>query len=295
MNKDMTNKRALVKAIDPEAKTINGYASTFQFDRDMERFVKGAWDLKSYMQNPVVLWGHDLSQPPIARNAGIEEDELGLRTVTQFDPENSRSMEYFQLYQKGFLNAFSVGFIRKNYQIVDRGDGSGEKGMEITEAELFEYSAVSVPANPGALVTREVADLAMKLVGKNSIKEVHVKGIGEQPLLIVVPEDKRDEIITPPVQGDDFESALKSIIELARIAKGSAMSDTKKSLVMTALSVFNEMLETGEKQMSQEELMTLGMALGDFGKVVAAHYPEASISIMKTISQVGKALEGRAE
>lgn len=287
-------KRALAKAIDPETKTIDGYASTFQWDRDGERFIKGAWDLRSYMQNPVVLWSHDLSQPPIAKNVGIAEDELGLKTVTQFDTENPRSMEYFALYQKGFLNAFSVGFIRKNYQMTDMGDGN--KGLEVTEAELFEYSAVSVPANPGALVTREVADLALKLVGRNSIKEVHVKGLGDEPLLVVVPEDKREDIITPPVEeGDGFEPALKHLIELARIAKNSAMTETKRSLVMTAMSVFNEMLETGEKGLTQDDLMKLGMALGEFGKVVAVQYPEASISIMKTISQVGKALEGRAE
>lgn len=293
MNKDMINKRALAKAIDPDAKTIEGYASTFQFDRDQERFVRGAWDLSSYLKNPVVLWSHDLSQPPIARNAGITEDETGLKTITQFDPDNARSMEYFQLYQKGFLNAFSVGFIRKNYQIVDRGDGSGEKGLEITEAELFEYSAVSVPANPGALVTREVADLAIKMIGKNSIKEIHVKGMESEPLLLVVPEDKREKMIEAPA--DDFEPALKNLIELARIAKGSAMNETKRSLVMTAIGVFNEMLDTGEKSLTQEDLINLGLAMSEFGKVAAGLYPEAAPHIMKTISQVGKALEGHAD
>lgn len=294
MNENKMDKRALAKAIDPELKTIDGYASTFQFDRDGERFVKGAWDLRSYMQNPVVLWSHDLSQPPIAKNVSISEDELGLKTVSQFDPANPTSMGYFALFQKGFLNAFSVGFIRKNYQMVDMGDGSGMKGLEITEAELFEYSAVSVPANPGALVTREVAELATKLIGDNCVEKILTKSHGAEPLFVVVPEDKRSAII-PPEEGDGFEPALKRIIELARIAKGSELSETKKSLVMTALSVFNEMLETGEKSMTQEDVMKLGLALGEYGKVAAELYPEVAPIIIKTISQVGKALEAHAD
>lgn len=287
------SKRALAKAIDPEQKTIEGYASTFGWDRDDERFVRGAWDLGGYLKNPVVLWSHDLTQPPIARNAGITEDEHGLKTVTQFNPDDARSMEYFGLYEKGFLNAFSVGFIRKNYQMAQI-EGTDRKGLEVTEAELFEYSAVSVPANPGALITRDLAEMAMKLIGQNSVEQVLTKSNGGDPLFLVVPEDKRKEI-QPPVEGDGFEPALQKVIELARIAKGSAMPDSRKSLVMTALSVFNEMLDAGEKQLTQEDMLKLGSALAEFGTVAANLYPEAAPIISKTISQVGKALEARRE
>ena len=67
------------------------------------------------------------------------------------------------------------------------------KGLVWTEAELLEYSAVSVPANPGALVSRDVASLARKALGENSI--AMVKAFGAEQFLAMPQkhEDLKDE------------------------------------------------------------------------------------------------------
>jgi HK97 family phage prohead protease len=176
------HKMTYAKSIDSEKKTISGYISTFAWDRDGERFVKGAWDFSNYLNNPVVLWSHDISQLPIAKNVALNEDEFGVLATSEFDQRSQKAQEIFSLFERKFLNAFSVGFMRKDFKIEDI--GGGRQGLAITKAELFEYSAVSVPANPGALVGREIAELATKILGPKSIEKLKTKSIGDAFLVV---------------------------------------------------------------------------------------------------------------
>lgn len=316
---DKFTKRSFVKSIDPETKTISGYISTFSWDRDMERFVKGAWDLSAYLKNPVVLWSHDLSQPPIGRNIALEEDEFGLLATTEFDSKSDFAMQILSLFERKFLNAFSVGFLRKNYVLEDAGNGT--KGLAITEAELYEYSPVSVPANPGAIVGREIAELAMKALGSNSIEALKTKTMGEQ--FLVVPEDAQkgpEEPETPPTPDpekpietpagqenepetapqtteqapENLEPALKQVIELARMAKGNPVSEKQRVLLTTAIGVFNEIVEDHKEDLSNAELSEIKRVLIEFAGVTAQIYPDAANIITKTISQIEKAVTGKA-
>jgi len=112
----------------------------------------------------VVLWAHTYDQPPIGKAEVIKETDNGLETRMQFDSESEFAMKIFSLYQRGFLNTFSVGF-NPTKRILETIDGTEEKGIVWTEAELLEYSAVPVPANPGAMVAREDAEALIKTLG----------------------------------------------------------------------------------------------------------------------------------
>ena len=111
---DKKIKASYVKSIDAEKKTIQAYVSTYEWDRTEERFIRGAWDLENFKKNPVVLWGHNMHEVPIGKNIELLEDDKGLLATTQFDDKSEKAMAIFSLYERGFLNAFSVGFIRKN-------------------------------------------------------------------------------------------------------------------------------------------------------------------------------------
>ena len=100
-----------IKQIDTDKLTISAYVSTYQWDRMNERFEKGAWKLDNFRANPVVLWAHNSFETPIAKAIEIFEDDIGLLAIMQFDPKGEKAMEVFSLYQRGFLNTFSVGFI----------------------------------------------------------------------------------------------------------------------------------------------------------------------------------------
>lgn len=282
----------LAKAINPEEKTIEHYASTYQWDRDGERFVKGCWELENYRKNPVVLWGHDHHELPIGTNVGLVEDETGLKVTTKFDEKSERSMEIFRLLKDGILNAFSVGFIRKAFQMEDQ--GNGQKGLAITKAELYEYSVVGVPANPGCLVSRESAEIAQKCLGEGVVEILRTKAFGDQ-FMIVNP-------ITPPppaeavteIGADQLEPVIKQLIELARACKGQQLPEQKRALVSTAMSVFNELLSEQPEELTVDQLKDLKDALVRFAGVLADVRPELATPIQKAISQIDSALTGRA-
>ena len=279
MNNEKKLKLGYVKKIDSKKKTIDAYVSTFEWDRMDERFVRGAWDLDQFKRNPVVLWSHDMSTPPIGRNIEMIEDEKGLLARTEFDSEGELSSQVFSLFERGFLNAFSVGFIRKNYVVEQMNEN--RKGLAITDAELYEYSAVSVPANPGAIVSREVAELAIKTLGNDAIKSL---------------KSDKEEYFMVPEQGktDDLSGVLKRIVELAKTIKGTDLNESKRSLILTTMDVFKELIGDSQEQLNIKELTTLQNGLKEFASVLSIVHPEVAPNIIKLISQVDKALIGKA-
>lgn len=291
---DKKQKIAYAKSVDSEKGTVTGHVSTYEWDRDGERFVKGSWDLNSYMKNPVVLWSHNPSIPPIGKNVDLKEDEVGLLATTEFDRKSDLGGQVFSLFERGFLNAFSVGFLRKSFVLED--NGAQGKGVAITGAELFEYSAVSVPANPGALVGRDIAEIAMKAIGPRVIEKITTKSLGDQYL--VVPEVQSQERGAgangeggePPT---DLEPALKHVISMAKAARGGKLSDQKRQLLLTAISVFNETINENPEDVNPEDMIKLKNIFVEFAGVTASMYPALSETVQRTISQIDKALTGR--
>ena len=136
-----------IKEIDKGERTLTAYVSTNARDRMDEVLDPAGVDLTKFKKNPVVLFAHDYSSPPIGKALWIKKDGDGILSKVQF-ANTAFAEEIFQLYQGGFMKAFSVGFIPKDYT-----DGDGEKSPRRTynKWELLEYSAVPVPANPEAL------------------------------------------------------------------------------------------------------------------------------------------------
>lgn len=137
-----------LKGIDVEGRTLTAMVSTDSVDRDGDVLVPAGWELENYRKNPVVLWAHDYGRLPIAKTLAIEPWEHGLMAMVQF-AEHAFAQDVFQLYVGGFLRAFSVGFMPKEWA---PRPGEGLRGYLITKAELLEFSAVPVPANQDALV-----------------------------------------------------------------------------------------------------------------------------------------------
>jgi HK97 family phage prohead protease len=107
-----------------------------------------------------VLWAHRHDQPPIGRARSIDVTSTGLRSVYEPPPRGVYPFadQVFDLAKAGFLNATSVGFrpTRSRYN-------EARKGIDYLEQELLEWSIVSVPANPEALIearSRGVSDRA---------------------------------------------------------------------------------------------------------------------------------------
>lgn len=106
----------------------------------------------NYLKNPVVLWAHEWDSLPIGRALSLkirhtaEDGSDALVIRVEFSPlEEAQSIK--ELYKRGFLNAFSIGFIT-NDATRDK-----EKGIRrVTDWEMLELSCVVIPADANALV-----------------------------------------------------------------------------------------------------------------------------------------------
>lgn len=150
------------RKIDESTRQITFTISTAGRDRDGDIISQEGWDLKNYLENPVVLWAHDGSQPPIARALPESVKVTGgrLMATAKFATRDEYAFAdtIFQLYKGGFLNATSVGFQPTEMELIE-GENPGELGFKFLKQSLLEYSAVPIPSNPEALVVARGAGI----------------------------------------------------------------------------------------------------------------------------------------
>ena len=132
--------------------------STEDEDRMHDVIKASGWKLGPFKKNPVFMWGHDYSQPPIGRALKVWIDKETKRLMFNVEFADAETYEFadtiYKLYKGGFLHATSVGFIPLNWEGKDEDNPNPKyEGNVFTKQELLELSAVPVPANPNALVT----------------------------------------------------------------------------------------------------------------------------------------------
>ena len=124
---------------------IRGLASTNSIDRVGDVINHDAWTksggLDNFKNNPIILFNHNYDKP-IGKATAMDVTEKGLELGARI---SKSAGEIKDLIKDGVLGAFSVGFRVKDADYNEETDG-----FEIKDAELFEVSVVSVPANQTA-------------------------------------------------------------------------------------------------------------------------------------------------
>jgi len=105
-------------------------------DRHGDQIKASQFETTAYMQNPVVLWAHDHTAP-IGKAHRVWHDGDRLKAEFSFGA-SAKAQEIAADVAGGILNAVSVGF----------------RSMAEGVLELLEFSIVSVPALPAALIKR---------------------------------------------------------------------------------------------------------------------------------------------
>lgn len=183
--------KATINVAVKEVKADNRYmtmiGSSEILDRDQEAFDTAGWDLKNYKKNPVILFGHDKRQPPVAKSnkTYIDGKELIFEIEFPEDGVYPFADTVRKLYAGGFMRASSVGFIPKKWEF---GDGKPDRPrVKYLEQELLELSLVPVPSNPAALVTAKELREAWD---KNAITTDEMTLFCEKVMSFVRPADK---------------------------------------------------------------------------------------------------------
>lgn len=146
-----------IKKKDEDNRIITFIASTGDLDRDGEMIKPSAWDIKRYKKNPVFLWGHWHSEPPIGKAVNVSKDDDALVLDVEFPTADVYPFAdtIYKLYKEGFLNAVSVGFMPIEWK--DGDPDKKEPRRTYSRAELLEVSGVTVPSNYNALVSARSA------------------------------------------------------------------------------------------------------------------------------------------
>jgi len=223
--------------------TLEFVASTEDVDRDGEVIKQDGWLLDNYRKDPVFMWAHDYKQPPIGKT---QIDIRNRQMICQTDFTDKETYEFgdtiCKLYKGGFLHTVSVAFVPVEWE-----DGDGEKAPRRTflKQELLEVSAVPVPSNPNALITRRQARKAQIDM------EVLVKGWGEAI------EKVEEEAVEKPEETDDFiripvrECKITATIDISADEGIKALYCGKEKQVATYLfdkrEPYNWTMERAEK------------------------------------------------
>jgi len=204
-----------VKAVDKEDKRIIEFTiSTARRDRDGDVIDPKGWNLSDYEKNPVVLWGHNPSIPPIGRATDVWMDNDKLKANAEFadvdvDPSGFSDTIY-RMLKAGYLNATSVGFLPRELEFIKEEDDDGDMyitGLKFTKQDLLEFSVVGVPSNADAL-------LSDKNINVKPYKDFLEQALDEYSVY-------KDTLLVPKDTAADVYNKIKN----SQNSKGSAMTD----------------------------------------------------------------------
>ena len=172
-----------------EENSAIAWISTDSIDRDKEVLMPKGIKSENYYKNPVVLWAHDYSGTPVGKAQWVKQGRKYIKAKWEW-ADTEKAQEIKQLWDGGFLNAVSVGFIStKTHEPtpddIKKKPEWADVRRVIDEWELLEFSIVPVPANPDALVAA-VKELK---ISEATQKEL---GIEEKTIEIETPEKTED-------------------------------------------------------------------------------------------------------
>jgi HK97 family phage prohead protease len=156
-------RKQMIAPIEPmqgATRTLRFTISTAALDREQDVISITGWDLSNYLRNSVVLWAHDAARLPIGRALDVGIDGAALKATVEFIPQDTPeggafAEAVYRLAAGGFLAATSVGFRPVKWSFTDDPERGGDDwfpGIDFEQQELVEFSIVTVPANPEALI-----------------------------------------------------------------------------------------------------------------------------------------------
>lgn len=228
---------------------IKGYASTNDQDRAGDVIHPDAWSkggIGNYENNPIILFNHDYHNP-IGKTTELGVDERGLKIKGKISKSAGKINE---LVKEGVLGAFSVGFRVKDADYIEETDG-----YSIKDAELFEISVVSVPANQAA--TFSVAKSFDSENDYKNWKKDFVKNTG-QFIDINSPEETVNQTVIKETEMSEQNEKDFNLEEFARkVAKTTAteiaMAQAEKQAKTDAAALEASEAEDAKNALIQEK------------------------------------------
>lgn len=209
-----------IKAVGDEERVISGWATTPAPDR-VEDVVE---PLGVTFKNPMpLLWQHEHDKPiglvefgtPTAKGVPFT---ARLPKIEEEGKLRDRIEEAWQSIKAGLVRAVSIGFRSLEHEQI-----AGSWGIRYIRTEVFELSAVTIPANAQATITSiKSFDTGLPAAqGKEAIPVVRLKPAGAS-----APVTKKLPVIPKPEEGLDMKTISEQIAEFeaTRVSKSAEMS-----------------------------------------------------------------------
>jgi HK97 family phage prohead protease len=128
---------------------FKGFASTYDLDEGGDRIIPGAFfeDLAKFMENPVMLFSHQLDKV-IGSWKILEEQEKGLYGEAEINLNTQLGKDVYALITDGDLKGLSIGYEVREADI-DKVTGV----RLLKKVRLWEVSIVAIPMNQNAWIT----------------------------------------------------------------------------------------------------------------------------------------------
>lgn len=191
----------VVKAVDEEKREITGIASTPGTDRMGDIVVPAG--AKFNLPVPL-LWQHEHDQP-IGQVIAAKVTDAGIEIVARLAKIDAPSQlaarleEAWQSIKHGLVRGLSIGFRPLKYAFLDDG------GIEFSEWDWYELSAVTIPANAEASIT-SVKSFDTALRASSGTKRDGVVRLDKSPAGVSAPK-QRKSINPTPKEGNDMNIA----------------------------------------------------------------------------------------
>lgn len=241
-----------IKKVNEEQSTIDAVFSTSDEDRHGDIVNQEGWVLDEYKSNPVILWGHDHSQPAIGKavDIGLDENKNLSGTIQFATKENPFAKVIYDLYKGGFMRAFSVGYMNLEAE-------ESKNGTPIHKVNrLFEISAVNVGANALALAKSKGIDVSVLEQKDIETEEIEPKqdnntDVEPQETSITTPKTSdNDEPIhnypesenTPEISENQETENKEDILEEIKI-----LSDKNKDIILNAINTLNNLVKVNNE------------------------------------------------
>lgn len=216
------------KTIDEDAGIYEVWISTEDVDRDGDIVEVAGADLKSYMKNPVVLFGHKYSDPEAVVGKTlklVKKAKKGIIARFQFAEWgiSAGADVVRRLWQAGLLKAASIGFrvLDGGWEEILTENDEGEPrrtGWRFTIWELLEWSVIPVPANQEALrlaiksIKKDPLKLLdpLELLGDPEAYSTSEEGLSIEDIIKVI-TGKEEDPGDPEEEGEPTDEDLESV------------------------------------------------------------------------------------
>lgn len=169
---------------------------TFRFiisDESKDRYgtiIKmNGWDLSNYEKNPIVAYQHITwsSDPDVIIGRGrvwIEDNLLMGEVKLEPEGDNELADKVAKKLNNGTLSATSVGFNPSEYSRGLSEYGEDPEVLYFRKQDLLEWSIVTIPANPNAIVQNGYTDFL-----KMAFEEEKIEPKQEEEEITVAPDE----------------------------------------------------------------------------------------------------------